>query len=74
MSIEWNSIRLGGPTYGILNKTIRRTMPGVVQIGGLGVVGVKGLGCGGSDIRTKVKSLKFDIAERTNIFVENHRK
>ena len=48
---------------------------------------VKEVGVGGSDIRTKVKSLKIDIAERTrncesllpkitclNVFVENHKK
>ena len=28
LSIEWNSIRLGGPAHGIANKTVCKTLPG----------------------------------------------
>ena len=30
LSIEWNSIRLGGPAHGIVIKTVHKTLPGVV--------------------------------------------
>ena len=75
LATEWNSIRLGGASHGIMTKTVHKTLPGV---GGIG---------SGSNIRTEVKPLKIDIAERTrtceslllkitylNIFVENHKK
>ena len=29
LSIEWNSIRLGGPAHGIVTKTVHKTLPGV---------------------------------------------
>ena len=28
LSIEWNSIRLGGPAHGIVIKTVHKTLPG----------------------------------------------
>ena len=28
LSIEWNSIRLGGPAHGIVTKTVHKTLPG----------------------------------------------
>ena len=28
LSIEWNSIRLGGPAHGIVTKTVHETLPG----------------------------------------------
>ena len=41
LSIEWNFIRLGGPTHGIVTKTVHNTLPGCGGGGrGLGVVGV----------------------------------
>ena len=56
MSID--SIRLGSPVHGIVTKTVLRTLPedggGWVSMGGRG---------GGSDIRTKLQSLKTNIAE-----------
>ena len=27
LSIGWNSIRLGGPAYGIVTKTVHKTLP-----------------------------------------------
>ena len=41
LSIEWNSIRLGGPAHGIVTKTVHKTLPGGggVQGGGGGPVG-----------------------------------
>ena len=44
LSWEWNSIRLGGPAYGIVTKTVHKTLQGVVGSRGVGVVGVKGVG------------------------------
>ena len=52
LSIEWNSIRLGGPACEKMTKTTQNSARGW----GFGV---------GSNIRTKVKSLKIDIEERT---------
>ena len=34
LSIEWNSIRLGGPARGIVTKTVHKTLSGVIS--GLG--------------------------------------
>ena len=49
MSIEWTSIRLGGPAHGIVTKTVHKTMPGVVGAeGGLGMGGLEMLGGTGS--------------------------
>ena len=42
MSFEWNSIRLGGPAHGIVNKTVHKTLPG--RGGGKGVGGLLGGG------------------------------
>ena len=28
LSIEWNSIRLGGPAHGIVTKTVYKSLPG----------------------------------------------
>ena len=45
MSIEWNSIRLGGPAHGIVTKTVHKTLPGGgggPGGGWVGVVGVQG--------------------------------
>ena len=28
LSIEWNLLRLGGPTHGIVTKTVHKTLPG----------------------------------------------
>ena len=28
LSIEWNSIRLGGPAHGIVTKSVHKTLPG----------------------------------------------
>ena len=28
LSIEWNSIRLGGPVHGLVTKTVHKTLPG----------------------------------------------
>ena len=46
LSIEWNSIRLGGPAYGIVKTTLHKSLPkgggdsrGLVVVGGPGVVG-----------------------------------
>ena len=49
MSIEWTFIRLGGPTHGIVTKTVHKTMPGVVggEVG-LGMGGLEMLGGPGS--------------------------
>ena len=50
LSIEWNSIRLGGPAHGIVIKTVHKTLPwggggpGGGWVGGVGVVGVQGVG------------------------------
>ena len=30
LSIEWESIRIGGPAHGPVTKTVHRTLPGVV--------------------------------------------
>ena len=35
LSIEWNLIRLGGTTHGILTKTVHKTLPGVQGIKGV---------------------------------------
>ena len=44
-SIEWNSIRLGGPAHGIVIKTVHKTLPGGGGwVGGVGVMGVQGVG------------------------------
>ena len=71
LSIEWNLIRLGSPAHGIMTKTKHKTLPGVVEVGDVGVIrvgGEGGTGVGrGSDIRTKVKSLKIYVAEITKI-------
>ena len=40
----WNSMRIGGPTNGIVTKTIHKTLPGGSAVGGLGVVGGQGSG------------------------------
>ena len=42
LSLECNSIRLGGHTHGIVTKTVYKTLPGGGggRGGGLGVVGV----------------------------------
>ena len=42
LSIEWNSIRLSGPSHGIVTKTVHKTMPGVVGVGGGGGQGGRG--------------------------------
>ena len=34
-----NSIRLGGPSHGIVTKTVHKTLPGDVGMGGQGVDG-----------------------------------
>ena len=47
LSIEWNSIRLGGPAHGIVIKTVHKTLPGGgggPWGGWVGVVGVQGVG------------------------------
>ena len=72
LSIEWNSIRLGGLAHGIVTKTTQNS--------------VRGWGDWKWGL-ISVKSLKIDIAERTrsseslllkmtyiNIFAENHKK
>ena len=28
LSLEWNSMRLGGPAHGIVTKTVHKTLPG----------------------------------------------
>ena len=28
LSTEWNLLRLGGPTHGIVTKTVHKTLPG----------------------------------------------
>ena len=38
-SIEWNLKILGGPAHGIVTKSVHKTLPGVVRVEGLGVVG-----------------------------------
>ena len=43
LSIEWNSIRLGGSAHGIVTKTVCKTLPG----GGGGLGGAGGQGGGG---------------------------
>ena len=48
MSFEWNSIRLGGPAYGIVTKTVHITLPGGSGGRGLGVSGGWGSGWWGS--------------------------
>ena len=40
MSLEWNSMRLGGPAHGIVTKTVHKTLPG----GGGGPGGGVGIG------------------------------
>ena len=32
LSIEWNSIRLGGPVHGIVPKTVHRTLQGSLSL------------------------------------------
>ena len=47
LSFEWNSIRLGGPTHGIVTKSVHKTLPGGGGgrgWGGLGGGGVRGGG------------------------------
>ena len=34
LSIEWNSIRLGGPPHGIVTETVHKTLPGWRGLGG----------------------------------------
>ena len=42
--IEWNSVRLGGPTHGIVTKTVHKTLPGgVVGVGSGGGLGTEGV-------------------------------
>ena len=47
LSIEWNSIRLGGPAHAIVTKTAHKTLLGWCRLRGsgwgLGVVGIKGM-------------------------------
>ena len=43
LSIEWNSIRLGGPACGIVTKTVAKLCQGVVGWGIQGVVRVQGV-------------------------------
>ena len=41
LSIEWNSIRLGGHVPGIVTKTLHKTLPGGVKgVWGVGVFGI----------------------------------
>ena len=60
-------IRIGDPAHGIVAKTVHKTLPGGGGSRGGKGWGVKGIGDWkrDSDIRTQVKSLKIDIAERT---------
>ena len=44
----WNSMTIGGPTNGIVTKTTHKTLPGGSAVVGLGVVGGRGQGQGGS--------------------------
>ena len=44
LSIEWSSIRLSGPAYGIVTKTVHKTLPR--GGGGQGVGSGKGQGVG----------------------------
>ena len=46
LSIEWNSIRLGGPAHGKVIKTVHKTLPG----GGGGPGGGWGRGGGGQGV------------------------
>ena len=39
LSIEWNLIKLGGPTYGIVTKTVHKTVPGSCGDPGSGDLG-----------------------------------
>ena len=39
LSLEWNSMRLGGPAHGIVTKTVHKTLPG--GGGGPGVGGYR---------------------------------
>ena len=36
LSIEWNSIRLGGPMHGIVTKTVHKLCQGVLEVQGVG--------------------------------------
>ena len=47
LSMEWNSIRLSGPAHGIVTKTVHKTLPGVVGLGGWWGYGVRERGGGG---------------------------
>ena len=63
--IEFDKTRLSCP--GNSDQTVHTTLSGASWGGGLGVVGVQGMkevGVGGG-LKSKVKSLKIDIAERT---------
>ena len=42
MSLEWNSMRLGGPAHGIVTKTVHKILPGGGGGPGGGVGGVVG--------------------------------
>ena len=44
LSIEWNSIRLGGPANGIVTTTVHKSLPGVVGAQGMGGYRVTGGG------------------------------
>ena len=43
LSIEWNSIRLGGPAHGIVTRTVHKTLPGVVGAQGWVGIGLQGV-------------------------------